>query len=179
MPNNPTSASFPEFLPFCAFESQRWRQAVETASLCQLHTIYRHPGRFGTAGLFFYKLENRIAGMCSIKQPHLNPQEAALHHAAVYARFQTAIIPVSNPLRFFDSRLEKKGANNKDVSVPCYVPTLGPCYDGYSTPPLSLPGVFLEFACLRMTLCTCPKPMLRWLQCQQYPSLGKEFCSFY
>ena len=66
MPNNPTSASFPEFLAFCAYESQRWRRAYETPSLCQLHTIYRHPCRFGTGGPFFFKLENRIAGLCTM-----------------------------------------------------------------------------------------------------------------
>ena len=66
MPNNPISASFPESLAFCTYESQRWRRAYETPSLCQLHTIYRHPCRFGTGGPFFFKLENRIAGLCTM-----------------------------------------------------------------------------------------------------------------
>ena len=75
-PNNPTSASFAaaaEFIPFSAGYSQRWKVAYEHESLCKLHTAYNHPGRFGTKGRCFYKLENYIAlpvaDRCIVK-PH-------------------------------------------------------------------------------------------------------------
>ena len=68
-PNNPTSASFAaaEFIPFSAWYSQRWKVAYEHESLCKLHTAYNHPGRFGTKGRCFYKLENYIADLCIVK----------------------------------------------------------------------------------------------------------------
>ena len=67
-PNNPTSASFDfaEFAEYILFPTKSWysqkrRVAYEAESLCQLHTVHEHPGRFGTKGPFFYKLENHVA----------------------------------------------------------------------------------------------------------------------
>ena len=67
----------------------------------------------------------------------MSRQEADLYegynyHAAAYARFQAATVPVSNPLRFYDTN-----------GSACYVPTDGPCYDGYSARASPQPGVRL------------------------------------
>ena len=102
----------------------------EEQPICQLHTIYEHPGRFGTKGPFFYKHENHIADLCIVKlhQFWTRRQEKDLHRDAAYARLQAATKPVSDPLRFFD-----KHGNA------CVVPTCttdGLCYTGFnSTPP--------------------------------------------
>jgi hypothetical protein len=67
-PNNPNSASFTnaEFTPFSfsAWYSQKWKVSYEHEALCKLHTAYNYPGRFGTKGRCFYKLENYIADRC-------------------------------------------------------------------------------------------------------------------
>ena len=75
-------------------------------SLCKLHTAYivNYPGRFGTKGWCFYKLENYIADLC-IGKPHYfwtQPREKELWLALQSARLEATIKPVSNPLRFFD-----------------------------------------------------------------------------
>ena len=137
-PNNPTSASFAasEYIPFSSWYSQRWRVAYEQESLCKLHTVYNYPGRFGTKGPFFYKLENYIADLCIVKPHHFwtRLREKELWLAAQFARWDVATNPVSNPLRFFD-----KHGNA------CFVPTDGPCYSGFE--PGTIPQPRIQLSC--------------------------------
>ena len=111
--------------------------AYEQESLCKLHTVYNYPGRFGTKGRCFYKLENYIADLC-IGEPHYfwtRRREKELWLAAQFARWDAATKPVSNPLRFFD---EHGDACN------CFVPTDGPCYIGFGPGTIPQPGIWLD-----------------------------------
>ena len=109
--------------------------AYEQESLCKLHTVYNYPGRFGTKGPFFYKLENYIADLCIVKPHHFwtRLREKELWLAAQFARWDVATNPVSNPLRFFD-----KHGNA------CFVPTDGPCYTGFEPGTTPQPGILLS-----------------------------------
>ena len=74
---------------------------MEDGALCQPKTIYHHPGRFGTPGPFFYKLENHIV----YRPPPLIDRirdfhSAALHGTPLFTRLQTAHTRVENPLQF-------------------------------------------------------------------------------
>ena len=94
------------------------------------------PGRSGTKVRCFYKLENYIADLC-IAKPHYfwtQRREKELWLAAQFARWEAAIKPVSNHLRFFD-----KHGNA------CFVPTTdGPCYVDFEPGTIIHPGIRLD-----------------------------------
>ena len=98
--------------------------AYEHESLCKLHTAYDYPGRFGTKGRCFYKLENYIADRCIPKVHHFwtRRREKELWLAMQYAKWKAAVKPVSKPLRFF-----------KEHGEPCNVPTDDLCNIGVKT----------------------------------------------
>ena len=92
--------------------------AYEHESLCKLHTAYDYPGRFGKEGRCFYKLENYIADLCIVK-PHYfwtRPREKELCRSAQFSRWEAAIKPVSNPLRFFDENGNACSVSTNDGS---------------------------------------------------------------
>ena len=141
-PNNPNSASFPHYgNVLCSLRKQRtlpwfppsetslpssqsWKMSYEHESLCKLHTAYNYPGRFGKEGRCFYKLENYIADLCIVK-PHYfwtRSRERELWLSAQVARWEAAIKPVNNPLRFYD----KNGSG-------CFVSTNDCSFHGNST----------------------------------------------
>ena len=111
--------------------------AYEQESLCKLHTVYNYPGRFGTKGRCFYKLENYIADLCIvIIELHYfwtRRREKELWLAAQFSRWDAATKPVSNPLRLFDEHGDA-----------CFVPTDGPCYTGFEPGTIPQPGIRLD-----------------------------------
>ena len=97
-PNNSNSASFTnaEFTPFSssAWYSQKWKVSYEHEALCKLHTAYNYPGRFGTKGRCFYKLENYIADRCIPKVHYFwtRRREKELWLAMQYAKWDAALL---------------------------------------------------------------------------------------
>ena len=94
--------------------------AYEHESLCKLPTAYDYPGRFGKEGRCFYKLENCIADLCTcIVKPHYfwtRPREKELWLSAQFARWEAAIKPVPNTLRFFDENGNACSVSTNDGS---------------------------------------------------------------